>query len=255
MSMWRRGRSAALASVIVTLVFAGQASAGSKPVLELFTSQSCSSCPAADALFERYIARGDVIALSFHVDYWDHYGWKDTFSQAAFSDRQRRYAEARGDGKVYTPQVVVNGRVHVTGSSAAAIEAGISKTSGDAQRERVDLRLSQGPRGISVEVGGARESLRERRAGTLFLALVERSKEVAIARGENAGRNVTYHNIVRSLRKVGTWGGTPVTIDIPETDLAVGEARQAVVLLQQGDGDGGPILGAVELGTREPALP
>jgi hypothetical protein len=109
--------SFAVAGCLLSASAAAQTAVKSPPVLELFTSQGCSSCPAADALFKAYAARRDIVALSMPVDYWDYLGWKDTLGSPKFSRRQRDYAKQRGDGQVYTPQVVVNGRTHVVGSS------------------------------------------------------------------------------------------------------------------------------------------
>ena len=123
---------------------ASQAEFQPKTVLELFTSQGCSSCPAADALLKSYIQRPDVIALSLAVDYWDYLGWKDTLADPAFAKRQKYYSKMRGDGRIYTPQIVVNGLAHANGAHAAEIDHAIAKTSGKLAGERVAVKLSTG---------------------------------------------------------------------------------------------------------------
>jgi hypothetical protein len=115
--------SAAIA--LGALLAAGPAAAETRAVIELFTSQGCSSCPPADALLAEYADRDDVLALSFNVDYWDMLGWKDTLASHDNTERQRNYALARGDGQVYTPQAVIDGRTHVVGSNRDAIEAAL----------------------------------------------------------------------------------------------------------------------------------
>ena len=110
----------------------------SKGVVELFTSQGCSSCPAADALFVKLAKRSDLIVLTMPVDYWDYLGWKDTLATPGNTARQKAYAKSRGDGQVYTPQAVINGQIHVNGSSESQIENALRKTSGKADASRSD---------------------------------------------------------------------------------------------------------------------
>lgn len=234
-------RSVLVAAGSIFALQAGQVHAGAKTVLELFTSQGCSSCPPADSLFRQYVGREDVIALSFHVDYWDRLGWKDTLGAPENTDRQRQYARSRGDAEVYTPQMVINGRVHANGSSASSIESGIASTSAALQSQHVAIHLNIKQAILAVEIGDAPASLGNHQ-GTLYLAMVQRSTTVTIARGENAGREVTYLNGVRSMRKIGTWNGTASRVDIPKRDLVGIGASMAVVMLQQDSF--GPVLGA-----------
>src|SRR5262249_38071684 len=120
-----------LASAAEELKADGQSQAGvaRRAVVELFTSQGCSSCPAADALLKRLADRDDLVALSLSVDYWDYLGWRDTLASPKFAERQRAYARARGDGAIYTPQAVVNGMAHVNGSDEGQIARAIERTS------------------------------------------------------------------------------------------------------------------------------
>jgi hypothetical protein len=206
-----------LASLIVgSLLASGAAGAGERPVVvELFTSQGCTSCPPADDFFEGLAARSDVIALSLHVDYWDYIGWEDTFASPENTARQRGYAKAGGRKMVYTPQMVINGTDHVVGTRFRDVMALIDKhreetsngLSVDVSRDGASLRLvasSQAPRDMPLVVQLARYLPEE---------------TVAIARGENEGRTITYVNIVTDLIEVAEWdtlGPLEMTVDWPE---------------------------------------
>ncbi|MBS0241643.1 MAG: DUF1223 domain-containing protein [Proteobacteria bacterium] len=212
-----------------------------KAVLELFTSQGCSSCPAADALLEKYAARPDVIALSMPVDYWDYLGWKDTLASPKFTARQKNYARERGDGRVYTPQVVVNGITHAVGSSASAIDAAISTTEKEVTPSRVPVRVHVDGNRLLIEAGDAPQGSALREA-TVWLATVHKESVVKIERGENSGRTVAYHNVVRDLSAVGMWSGKAETLTISRDAVAEPGNEMCVVLLQVGKA--GPIIGA-----------
>jgi hypothetical protein len=206
-------------------------------VLELFTSQGCSSCPAADALLKRLADREDVLALSLPVDYWDYLGWKDTLASPKFSERQRAYARARGDGAIYTPQLVVNGIAHVNGSDESQIARAIDRTAKTLPVVPVRLRREDGK--LVIEAGGLSHDVASTDA-TIWLVSLTKSVAVPIKRGENQGTTVTYSNVVRELRPVGKWIGSPVTIEVERSTL-VGTERCAVLLQQ---GHAGPIIGA-----------
>lgn len=233
------------ASVVVATAASLETTAGgSQPtvhVLELFTSQGCSSCPPADALLERYKARSDVIALSLPVDYWDRLGWKDTFASRENSDRQRAYARSRGDGEVYTPQIVINGRAHVIGSVASSIDRAIAGMDAEVRSARVAIAAGLQDGALVVDVGGARRA-EERAAASIVVALVQDRGTVSIERGENAGRKVTYHNVVKAFRKVGSWSGSPAKLRVPLAGIDSSCCTTAVVMLQQENA--GPILAA-----------
>jgi len=215
------------------------AGAPHKTVVELFTSQGCSSCPAADALLRRLGERDDTIALSLSVDYWDYLGWKDTLANPKFAERQRAYARARGDGAIYTPQLVVNGVVHVNGSDEGQIVRAIDKTERALSFVPVRLREEEGK--LIVETGGLPRGVVGKDA-TIWLAVVAGSIEVPIQRGENQGKTITYYNVVRDLIPVGKWSGKPVTLELTRASLARPGAESCAVLLQQGQT--GPIMGA-----------
>jgi hypothetical protein len=215
-----------------------------KVVLELFTSQGCSSCPPADALLESYTKRDDVIALSVPVDYWDRLGWKDTFASRDHTRRQRDYAYARSDGQVYTPQVVVSGRSHVVGSSRSAIDGAIAaaRTALRDSQVPLDLHFEEGALVVRVGAAPAGVAISDAR---ILLAVVQDAGTVSIRRGENANRTVTYRNIVRSLKAIGTWSGAPSMLRVPKAEFSVPGTQSLVVLLQ--NGAGGPILNAAQV--------
>ena len=216
---------------------------GSPAVLELFTSQGCSSCPPADALLAELAKMPGVIALSFSVDYWDYLGWRDTLGSAANSERQRDYARARGDGRVYTPQLVVDGLIHANGRSEAAIEAAIR----DAKKRLADVRVpvSMHAEGdtLVIEIAAAPEGSHQR-AATVWLAVAKQKETVLITRGENRGRNLTYHQPVREISPIAMWKGEAMSLRLPLKDLKSIGGDCLVTLLQVESV--GPILGAAE---------
>jgi hypothetical protein len=175
-------------------------------VLELFTSQGCSSCPPADVLLQQFSQRDNVLALSFPVNYWDHLGWRDTLAKDAYNERQRDYAAARGDREIYTPQIVVNGIAHAVGSQKSAIEAAIAQTGRQLHAAWVPVSLECGGGDAQLKAGDAPAGS-EFRSGKLWLALYSNSVTVDIGRGENYGRDITYTNVVRHLVPAGNWEG------------------------------------------------
>lgn len=213
-------------------------------VVELFTSQGCSSCPTADALLKTYVDRAGVIALTFPVDYWDYLGWKDTLASPKFSARQRAYAKARGDGRVYTPQVVVNGLKHVLGSSEADINKAISITTPKIDPMRVGVRVRSGKEHLVINLDAAPDPAKAGEA-TIWLALIRRQVEVKIKRGENVGKIGIYHNVVREWMPVGVWNGTAATIKLAHHAVKQSGADGCAIILQHGDA--GPIVGAALL--------
>lgn len=201
--------------------------------LELFTSQGCSSCPKADALLRSYAERRDIVALSLPVDYWDYLGWKDTLASPKFTSRQRAYADKRGDGRVYTPQVVVNGLTHVVGSRKDEIDRALAETAAKLAPDRVSLAAQSDGKTITIEAGAA-PSGSSMSSGTIWLAVVQPSVEVEIRRGENHGKKVTYANVVRELTPVGMWSDKPTRIELQASAVLQAEDQRCAVLLQQG---------------------
>ena len=201
-------------------------------VVELFTSEGCSSCPPADALLTELSRRGgDVLPLAFHVTYWDRLGWRDPFGLAAATNRQAAYGRRFGDGS-YTPEMVVDGIKGLVGSDRGAAHAAIAEARAEA-RTAVEIVLSRhgGRVGISLTAG--------RGAGRVILVGFDPEHVTPVGRGENGGRTLTESNIVRSFRIVGEWTGQPLTLDVEAP------AGQDVAVLMEGPD--GAILGAARL--------
>jgi hypothetical protein len=161
-----------------------------KAVLELYTSQGCSSCPAADALLGEYVKKGDVVGLTLPVDYWDYLGWKDTLADAKFTARQRAYAKSRGDGRIYTPQIVVNGLAHVNGAHAKDIDYAITKTMAKLSGSRIPLNVTSRDGKVVIDVGAAAEGDRAG-DGAVWVAFLRKEIQVPVRKGENQGHMLT----------------------------------------------------------------
>jgi hypothetical protein len=214
-----------------------------KAVLELFTSQGCSSCPPADALLADLGKQPGLITLSYSVDYWNYLGWHDTLSSAANSERQREYARMRGDGRVYTPQIVVDGINHVNGSDAKAIAEAMQAAATRLKDVRVPVSMHAEGDTLVIGIGAARDKS-DKRAATVWLALAKEDATVSITRGENRGRNLSYHHPVRELTPVGMWQGEAMTLRLPLKELKAMGGDCLVALLQVENA--GAILGAAE---------
>ncbi len=184
-----------------------------KAVLELFTSQGCPYCPPADALLAQLAKRDDIVALTLPVDYWDYLGWKDTLAKQAYTKRQRDYARSRGDGEIFTPQMVVNGMMHVIGSRAEDIEDALERTDHKLRNLRVPVSLSSDGASIWLRVSAAPQGSNYR-SGTLWVAFFSHAVPVDIRRGDNQGRRITYTNVVRDLKVAAHWEGEPVSLQI-----------------------------------------
>jgi hypothetical protein len=223
----------------------GPALAQTRGVVELFTSQGCSSCPPADQVLGELALDPTVVALSLPIDYWDYLGWKDTLAKPRHSARQRAYAQARGDREVYTPQAVVNGTVHVLGSDKAAIERAMAQTrhAGGTLSLPVTIAHHGDKLDVTIEPGKVPGP-----AGEIWMCPVARSVPVEIGRGENHGRTLAYHNVVRRWIKLGDWTGAARDFSVPVADLDSADA--AVVIVQAGTADRpGAMLGAALVST------
>ncbi len=196
-------RRQALALSAASLISPQTAFAASPhPVLiELFTSQGCSSCPPADKLAGELVDDPNNIVLSFNVDYWDYLGWRDTLAKPEYSQRQYDYAKARGDGAVYTPQMVVNGSTHAVGSNKRDVAQRIDD--GRKQSLLADINVKLTKQSISVEIPAAPFD----GDATLWLMAVERQVKQKIERGENSGKDIIYINVVRNLVPAAMWNG------------------------------------------------
>src|ERR1700684_3040634 len=220
------------------------AAAEPRAVVELFTSQGCSSCPPADKIIGELAKDPSVIALSMPIDYWDYLGWKDTLADARFSARQKAYSRMRGDREVYTPQVVVNGSVHVIGSDRAGIEDAIDDTKRVEGVMSVPVSMTLAGKQINVSVAASSRGPAAMH-GEIWIGSISKAIPIAIGRGENRGREVTYYNVVRNLLKVGDWNGSSGSWTVPLENISREGVDAAVVYVQDGNRERpGPMLGA-----------
>lgn len=234
-------RKAALVLSLGLLAACGQTRAspaapapGSGPiVVELFQSQGCSSCPPANANVNALAAtRPDVLALSYAVTYWDQLGWKDTFAQAAFTERQRAYRRSGQSDGVYTPQVVINGRKALVGANRGSLDKAVAATG----------PLRGGPT-IVRDAGGVTVGAGQGGPATVLVITYDpRVRAVPVKAGENGGRTLPHRNIVTALREAGVWTGKPLRVAVPAPN---DPALRSAVLLQKGAG--GPLLAAARL--------
>lgn len=220
--------------------FPGGALAGSATqsavVVELFTSQGCNSCPPADAYLQELARRDDIVALEFHVDYWDYIGWADPFAKPAFTNRQRRYAANLEQRYVYTPQMVIDGWRHEIGSKRSAVEMAIKLARQDKLDFTPSVTLTHGDNGVAVSIDGPDAP----RSFDIVLVSFDKKHETKVKRGENAGRTMTNAHVVRSLDTVGNWKGGAMDLALSDEQVP-GDGGCAVLLQEKG---GGRILAA-----------
>jgi len=231
------------AAAVTLLSFVAPASAGElkvepKAVLELFTSQGCSSCPKADAMLAEMSRRPDVVTLAYHVDYWDYIGWEDTFGTKENSDHQRDYAESWGSGRIFTPQLVVNGKGGLVGGKREAVNVALTGAA-----LPLAVSLSEAPDDmLKISVDG-KDGLP---GAMIWLVTYIDSADVTIERGENEGKQVVYTQIVTDRQVLGMWDPkTGANLTLPLAEVLTGNANGAAVLVQEDrNGLPGPILGA-----------
>lgn len=259
-------RALALAGLSVLASATAQAGGVRPVVVELFTSQGCNSCPQADAYFAKLSQRSDVLALSLPVTYWDMLGWKDTLATDANTRRQKAYAMAMGHGGVYTPQVIVDGVQDIVGSRTAIIDAAIDararaidasiaasdgriaeaaatatrvSSGGDASgapvpQHRVDpvvpVSMSETPQEMHINIGAV-DGVNN---ATVWMMHLRSAVNVAIKAGENAGRTVSYHNVVGDVRAVGVWKGASLSLTLPRSAMAGLPHDGVAIVVQQG---------------------
>jgi hypothetical protein len=196
--------------------------------VELFTSQGCSSCPPADALFERLVSEPNVIPITRPVTYWDRLGWKDTLAREANTNLQRAYAAKGGEGAgVYTPQAVVQGGSGVVGSSEAKLRGLIAAEKRIAGLDISAVRAADGGRSLRIS-GGSKEN------ATVTLLALKSSVTVRIGKGENGGRNVRYTNVFVGEQLVGRWIGGQASLSIAGSAMNVDGADRYVVIIRTG---------------------
>ena len=217
--------------------------APSRPVLlELFTSQGCSDCPAADRMVTELANRNDVIALSLPITYWDILGWKDTFATDANTRRQKSYAQIMNRSGIYTPQMIIDGRLDVVGNQRDRVIQAVEMRSGAITRETsIPILLRKVSNRIEIAIPG---SAKGKGAGTIWVMRTLAQGSVNVGDGENRNRQLTYTNLVRDLQRAGEWSGQSMKIDLP---LNVAKLKyDGVVVILQAE-DFGPVLGAAEL--------
>lgn len=194
-------------------------------VVELFTSQGCSSCPPADHLLSSLARDPATVAVSFPIDYWDFMGWQDTLASPGFTARQKGYASSHGS-HVYTPQAIIDGLSDAVGSDKTQIEHAIKTNKGREGALSVPIHMAESGETLHIDVGAGSGG-----AASVFVLRVVRAKTVVIGRGENSGRSVTYTNVVRAIRKIGDWDGKAKSYELSELK---GDNEGYVVLLQKG---------------------
>ncbi|WP_193227740.1 DUF1223 domain-containing protein [Aureimonas psammosilenae] len=211
-------------------------------VVELFTSQGCDSCPPADGVLAALSSDPKLVALAYHVDYWDYIGWQDTHGSRENTERQQAYAETLRSGTVYTPQAVINGRRDVPGAEEQAIRSAVTETAlnkgGGNGEPLVKLALKGDRLHISAD-GGATPA--GAKPPVLMLVVFDRWSETQVDRGENEGKTLVSTNAVRSWRILGMWEGKPMGVDIPLSVLGKsGKSFGCAAILQEVTADGGP---------------
>lgn len=218
------------AGLLFAALAAAPAHAGERlTVVELFTSQGCPLCPNADAFLGELIKRGDVLALSFHVGYWDYIGWADPYAKPAYTKRQETYLERFGLPYVFTPQAVVDGRYQASGNKQDDILHNINELSKD-QRGRIDVELTRISAG-QVRIQIPKPEAVYRGEAEIILIRFDEKKETAVSRGENAGKTLINYNVVRIARPVADWNGEAVDMvqRLVELDSAGGDFCAVIV--------------------------
>ena len=219
---------------------AAKASGAKRPVVvELYTSQVCSSCPPADRILTELAQERQVIALSLHVDYWDYIGWKDPFAQASLTQRQRDYARRFNARSIYTPQIIVDGLTHVVGSRGMDVMKLISRAEKLAEtsvpmslRRRADGRLV-----VDIAAGSG--------MADITCAIFDHFHATDVRRGENANQTIENANVVRVMETVGTWTGAPTSVVLPDDHEKAGTGQGIAVFLQEKSF--GPVIGSAQI--------
>lgn len=227
-----------LSLALFSPALAGEIKLAPKAVLELFTSQGCASCPKADAMLTEMSKRPDVLALAYHVDYWDYIGWEDTFGTKENSDRQRDYAESWGSSRIFTPQLVVNGKGGLVGSKRDAVTNALGGAS-----LPLDVKLVEAADDmLQISVPGKPGQA----DAMIWLVTFLDHADVTIERGENEGKKVAYTQIVTGRQVLGMWkADAGAELTLPLSEVLTGRSNGAVILIQADRGGlPGPILGA-----------
>jgi hypothetical protein len=263
-------KQALLTGLLALAVLAAGALAGEDRsiLVELYTSQGCSSCPPADALLTKLTLRKGLIAVSLPITYWDMLGWKDTLASEANTRRQKAYAAALGRGGVYTPQIIVDGTRDVVGSREddveAAIDAAAQERAGATNPDgalqtvsdnnltapSVGIGLARTPQKLHISIGAAPDAgPKHKLNATIWMFRLRSAVAVHIGAGENSGRTWTYRNVVSDIKDLGRWNGRAVSLDLPPADAKTPQHDGVVVVVQQGGY--GRVLGAAYIAHAE----
>jgi hypothetical protein len=208
-------------------------------VVELFTSQGCASCPPADELLAELAKRADVVALSLHVDYWNYIGWTDPFAKKQFTERQQAYMRRMHGRFVYTPQIIVDGLWQTVGSRPEIVTEAIERAR--MRGKPVTPHMSWGPDGAKVIIPAGDPP----GPATVWMAFYDDKHVTTVQHGENAGDTLANYNVVRELRRLATWNGKRMEIDLDPQAMGANRFDGCALLIQLGDT--GPILGAVNV--------
>ncbi|ANP87550.1 DUF1223 domain-containing protein [Rhizobium leguminosarum] len=232
-----------LLPLIASVVLSGplQADDGTpKGVVELFTSQGCSSCPPADAAFRKLVNQGDVIALAYHVDYWNYLGWADTLSSKENTERQYGYAKTMGRSNVYTPQAIVNGRDHLAGADLNGINSKIDTYSSEGNGLTVPISAAMRGDELEIKIGAGQGR------ANVVMVYFDKEKTIDVEKGENSGQKISYLHSVTNVETVGMWDGKATSLTLPASVLQRPQLEGCAILLQSATADGDPaaILGA-----------
>ncbi|MBX4958904.1 DUF1223 domain-containing protein [Rhizobium lentis] len=211
-----------------------------KGVVELFTSQGCSSCPPADAAFRKLVNQGNVIALAYHVDYWNYLGWADTLSSKENTERQYGYARTMGRSNVYTPQAIVNGRGHLAGSDLNGINSRIDSDSSDGNGLTIPISAAMRGDELEIKIGAGQGK------ANVVMVYFDKEKTIEVEKGENSGKKISYLHSVTNVETVGMWDGKATSLTLPASVLQRPQLEGCAILLQAATADGDPaaILGA-----------
>lgn len=196
-------------------------------VVELFTSQGCSSCPPADKALEELARQGEVVALAYHVDYWNYRGWTDTLASKDNTERQYSYARMFGRTGVYTPQAVLNGREHMKGGNLKGIRERIEAMAAEGKGLDVPVSADIGSDEIRIRIGSGKGK------ANIVVVYFDRQRSVEIQKGENRGRTVSYWHAVTDMQTIGMWEGKETDLVLPVTMLARKKKNGGCAILLQ----------------------
>ncbi|MDL2399584.1 DUF1223 domain-containing protein [Rhizobium mayense] len=232
-----------LAGIALASSLHAQEPAKIKGVVELFTSQGCASCPPADAAFQKLIGQGDVVALAYHVDYWNYLGWNDTMASKENTARQYAYARTLGRSGVYTPQAIINGRDHMNGADLGAINTKLEDFQHHGKGLTVPVSAAMKGDELEIKIGAGQGK------ANVVVAYFDKEQQVSPKAGENNGQQITYLHAVSDVETVGMWDGKEMNVVLPANVMDKAGRRGLAVLLQSSTPSGDPaaIIGATVL--------